>query len=140
MEHEALTRAIIGCAMMVHRTLGPGFLESVYENALTCELRGVGISVDCGRRLQVRYRDAIVGEFVADLVVADAVLVELKAIRTLASAHEAQLMNYLAATGIRVGLLVNFGSRRLEVRRRAGAALRLQLQLLRGDEGRMTAG
>ena len=118
MQHEELTRAIIGCAMIVHRILGPGFLESVYQNALTWELRRAGIPVDCERRLQVRYRQAVVGDFVADMVVAELVLVENKAVRALVPAHEAQLMNYLTATGVEVGLLINFGSDRLAFKRR----------------------
>ena len=118
MLHEKLTRAIIGCAMIVHRRLGPGFLESVYQNALAWELKSAGFSVECERRIVVRYRQAIVGEFVADMVVAGVVLVENKAVRALAAAHEAQLVNYLAATGAEVGLLINFGGTRLEFKRR----------------------
>lgn len=118
MEHEHLTRAIIGCAMIVHRALGPGFLESVYQNALAWELQSAGIPVECERRLEVRYRKVIVGEFVADMIVAERVLVELKAVRALATAHEVQLVNYLTATGIEVGLLLNFGTDRLTLKRR----------------------
>lgn len=118
MLHEQLTRAIIGCAMIVHRRLGPGFLESVYQNALAWELESAGLRVECERRIVVRYRQAIVGEFVADMVVAGVVLVENKAVRALAPAHEAQLVNYLAATGAEVGLLINFGGTRLEFKRR----------------------
>ena len=120
MLHEKLTRAIIGCAMIVHRRLGPGFLESVYQNALAWELGAAGISVECERRLEVRYRDTIVGEFVADMVVNNVVLVENKAVQTLAHAHEAQLVNYLAATGIEIGLLINFGTDRLAFKRKFG--------------------
>jgi len=121
MEHEELTRAIIGCAMIVHRALGPGFLESVYQNALAWELRSAGICVECERRLEVRYRDTIVGEFVADMVVNDVVIIENKAVRALSRAHEAQLVNYLTATGIEVGLLINFGSDRLAFKRKVRA-------------------
>lgn len=119
MQHEALTGAIIGCAMIVHRALGPGFLESVYENALAWELRSANIPTDCQRRLLVRYRDTVVGEFVADMIVADRVLVEIKAVHTLAAAHEAQLVNYLTTTGMEVGLLINFGADRLAFKRKA---------------------
>jgi GxxExxY protein len=118
MEHEALTGAIIGGAMRVHRALGPGYLEAVYVRALAWELRLAGHAVDCGRRLTVRYRGCAVGVFVPDLVVEDRVIVELKAVERLVRAHEAQLMNYLVGTGIEVGLLLNFGADRLQVRRR----------------------
>ena len=118
-DHEALTRRIIGTAMMVHRELGPGFLESVYRHALAHELARVGMPVETEKRIAVRYRGVPVGEFVADLVVDGRVIVEAKAVRTLASAHEVQLVNYLTATGIDVGILVNFGAASLEFRRRS---------------------
>lgn len=120
MEHEALTRRIIGCAMRVHRTLGPGFLESVYQNALAWELRLAQLTAECHRPLTVRYRGLDVGVFVPDVIVDGCVLIEIKAVRILASAHEAQLTNYLAATGLPVGLLMNFGGERLQWRRKAG--------------------
>ncbi len=104
--------------MRVHGALGPGFLESVYQNALARELRDAGLDFACEVRLDVRYRGEVVGEFVADLVAAECVLVENKAVRSLTPAHEQQLLNYLAATNISVGLLLNFGAERLEVRRR----------------------
>jgi GxxExxY protein len=119
MEHEALTREIIGGAMRVHNALGFGFVESIYQNALAWELRTSELSVERERRLQVRYRDLLVGEFSADIVVEGCVIVETKSVRTLAPAHEAQLVNYLTATGIDVGLLLNFGSHRLEFRRKS---------------------
>ena len=119
MEHELLTGRIIGCAMRVHRALGPGFLESVYRNALAWELGRQSLAVECERRLQVRYRDAVVGEFVADMVVQGVVLIEIKAVRALAPAHEAQIVNYLTATGVAIGLLLNFGSERLQFRRKS---------------------
>lgn len=119
MQHEELTRAIIGCAMIVHRGLGPGYLESVYQNALAWELRSARIPTDCQRKLQVWYRQTVVGDFIADMVVADTVLVEIKAVHALVPAHEAQLVNYLAATGMELGLLINFGADRLAFKRRA---------------------
>ncbi len=118
MKYDALTHTVIGGAMRVHGALGPGFLESVYQNALARELRDAGVHFACGVRLEVRYRGEIVGEFAADVVVEECVLVENKAVRALTPAHEAQLLNYLAATGMAVGLLLNFGGERLEVRRR----------------------
>ncbi len=117
MDHEALTRTVIGCAMRVHTALGPGFLETVYQHALARELREVLVPFACGARLEVRYRGEVVGEFAADLIVDGRVLVENKAVRALAPAHEAQLVNYLTATGIDVGLLLNFGAGSLQFRR-----------------------
>jgi GxxExxY protein len=121
MEHQALTHSIIGAAMRVHSTLGPGFLESVYQHALAWELRTRGIVVESERRLQVRYRGLLVGDFVADLIVDGCVIIEMKAVRSLVGAHEAQLVNYLAATSIDVGLLFNFGACSLQYRRKLRA-------------------
>ncbi|MGZ8491166.1 MAG: GxxExxY protein [Gemmatirosa sp.] len=118
MEHEASTRRIIGGAMRVHGALGPGFLESVYQRALAWELRTSGATVECERQLVVRYRGVSVGVFVPDLAVDGTLIVEIKAVRALAPAHEAQLVNYLTATRIDVGLLLNFGGERLEFRRK----------------------
>lgn len=118
MEHSELTDTIIGCAMKVHNTLGTGFLESVYQNALVYELRKAGLSVECEARIQVRYEDIMVGDFFADLLVEHKVLIENKAVQSIAVAHEVQLVNYLTATGIEVGLLLNFGSQRLEFKRK----------------------
>ena len=118
MERDDVTGRIIGCAMRVQRTLGPGFLESVYRNGLAWELRISGLTVECERRIQVRYRETVVGAFAADMLVEQCVIVEAKAVRALTPAHEAQLVNYLAATGIEIGLLLNFGAERLEFRRK----------------------
>lgn len=121
MEHEALTGAIIGGAMRVHRTLGPGYLESVCVRALAWELRLAGLTVACERRLTVRYRGCDVGVFVPDVIVEESVILELKAVARLHPAHEVQLVSYLTATGIDVGLLINFGNARCEVRRKPRA-------------------
>ncbi len=118
MEHQELTKAIIGCAMKVHTALGPGFLESVYQNALTHELRKHGFRVDCERRITVRYDDVIVGDFIVDMLVNDLVLIENKAALAINPKHEVQLVNYLTATGIDVGLLLNFGAESLEFKRK----------------------
>ncbi len=118
MDHAELTEMIIGCAMKVHNTLGAGFLESVYQNALVYELRKAGLSVECEARIQVRYEDIVVGDFFADLLVEHQVMVENKAVQSIAVGHEVQLVNYLTATGIEVGLLINFGSQRLEFKRK----------------------
>lgn len=118
MEYEELTQQIIGAAMRVHRAMGAGFLECVYQNALAHELRKAGIMVECERRICVQYDGVVVGDFSADMLVENAVLVENKAVQSLVSAHEAQLVNYLAATGIDAGLLINFGADRLEFKRK----------------------
>ena len=109
MLHQELTKTIIGCAYTVHNTLGAGFLEKVYEQALILELKASGLSVRSQEPLSVKYRDQIIGEFFADLIVEDQVICELKAVDVLKKAHEVQLVNYLVATGIDVGVLINFG-------------------------------
>ncbi len=109
MLHQELTKTIIGCAYTVHNTLGAGFLEKVYEQALMLELKASGLVVESQVPLAVSYRDHIVGEYYADLIVEDKVVCELKAVDVLKKAHEVQLVNYLVATGIDVGVLINFG-------------------------------
>ena len=118
MEHESLTRTIIGGGMKVHRTFGPGFLESVYQNALTHELQVRGLVVERGKRVEVRYDGIVVGEFSIDLLVEGVVIVENKANRTIVPRDETQLVHYLTATGIDVGLLLNFGAESLGFRRK----------------------
>jgi len=108
----------IGAAMKVHSTLGPGFLESVYQSALIWELRKLGLKADAERPITVRYDGQVIGAFTADLLVNDSLIVELKAIQTLSKAHEVQLVNYLAATGLDQGLLLNFGAEGLEFKRK----------------------
>jgi GxxExxY protein len=114
---DALTEAIIGAAYEVANTLGIGFFERVYENALTHELRKRGFVVEQQKCLQVHYDGIIVGDYVADLIVEGLVIVELKTVKQLDSIHQAQCMNYLKATGLNVSLLVNFGTSRVDVRR-----------------------
>lgn len=116
-ELARITRRIIGCAYRVSNTLGSGFLEKVYENALAHELRKDGLAIRQQHSVQVRYDGVLVGDFVADLLVEDSALVELKAVQGLDDAHMAQCMNYLRATGLRVCLLINFGKPRLEIKR-----------------------
>ncbi|AQQ72006.1 GxxExxY protein [Limihaloglobus sulfuriphilus] len=110
MNIDKLTEKIIGCAFLVHKTLGSGFLEKVYENAMRVELQRSGCSVTQQAPLSVYYGNQIVGEYLADLIVNDLVIVEIKAIRALAKEHEVQLVNYLNATCINDGLLINFGN------------------------------
>lgn len=118
MEQENLTQKIIGCAMAVHQTLGPGFLESVYQNALLIELRHAGLRSECNSRIPVHYRAESVGEFIADILVEHLVILELKSVNEIYPAHEAQLVNYLHATGLEVGLLLNFGAPQLGIKRK----------------------
>ena len=113
-----LAGQVIGLAMKVHSTLGPGFLESVYQNALTHELRGSGLSVETEVRLKVMYDNVVVGAFDADLLINKSLLVENKAVQALVVAHEVQLVNYLTATGLDEGLLLNFGAGRLEFKKK----------------------
>ena len=110
MQHEDITSQIIASAYAVHNTLGPGFLEKVYENALYVELLNRGISAEQQVGIPVFYSQVQVGDYTADMLVEKAVLVELKAVDTVHPKHEAQLVNYLTATGLDIGLLINFGS------------------------------
>ncbi len=118
MEHEKLTEQIIGCAYRVYNRLGFGFLESIYEKCLMIELRKEGIQAESQAAIVVRYDDEVVGEFVADIVVEGTIIVELKSVRRMALSHEIQLVNYLVATGKDVGLLLNFGQSKVEVKRK----------------------
>ena len=115
--HREITEKIIGAAFEVHRELGPGFLEKVYETALVRELGSLGVRVRPQAEIAVHYKGQPVGVYYADLLVDDAVICEIKAAEGLSRAHEAQLLHYLKATGVKVGLLLNFGSHRLQVKR-----------------------
>ena len=115
---DEVTAEIIGLAMKIHRTLGPGFLESVYQKALIFELSHAGFHVEAEKQIKVRYEGVIVGDFAADLLVEDCLIIELKAIQALTATHEVQTVNYLAATGIDDALLLNFGGPSLEFKRK----------------------
>ena len=115
---EELTGKIIGMAMEVHRELGAGYLEKVYENSLALVLREAGLEVRQQAPVPVKFRGVVVGDFVADLIVENQVIVELKAVSGLNAAHEVQLVSYLKSTGIDVGLLVNFGASSLQFKRK----------------------
>ncbi len=104
--------------MCVHRVLGPGFLESIYQNSLLIRLRKVGIDAESGKPLPVKFEGEVVGTFQTDIVVEGRLLLELKAVSALVAAHEVQLVNYLTATRLKVGLLLNFGAKSLEIKRR----------------------
>jgi GxxExxY protein len=123
MEHQDLTGEILGACFEVVNELGQGFVESVCENGLLIALADRGLQAEAQFPLQVHFRGQVVGDFIADIVVEGKVVVELKAASALAPGHQAQLINYLNATGIEVGLLVNFGGPRLDYRRchRSGA-------------------
>ncbi len=113
-----ITQKIIGCSYDVSNVLGAGFVEKVYENALVHRIRkSTGLIVAQQYPIKVIYDDIVVGEFFADLLVADRVLVELKAVSALAPEHTAQALNYLRATGLEVCLLVNFGRSKVEIKR-----------------------
>ena len=109
MQDQALTARIIGCAFAVHKALGAGFAEKVYENALRIELTKAGLRVRQQAPIRVYYEGQVVGDYCADLWVEERIIVELKAVQRLALAHEVQLVNYLTATETDIGLLLNFG-------------------------------
>ncbi len=117
MRIDDLTEKVIGCAFRVHNELGAGFLEKVYENAFRLELAHAGIRVKQQHPIPVKYRDEPVGEYYADLMVEDRLIVEVKAVLKLIAEHEVQLVNYLAATGIDDGLLINSGNS-VEIKRK----------------------
>ena len=114
---DELSQRVIGCAFEVSNTLGAGFVEKVYERAMCVELKKTGLSYNCQKPVRVEYKSNLVGEFIADIVVEEKLLLELKALSTLCREHEAQLMNYLKATGLSVGLLLNFGRPKLGIKR-----------------------
>ena len=115
---DELTEQVIGLAMKVHRTLGPGFLESVYQRALLLELRRAGLAVESEKPLRVIYEGECVGDFSADMLVEDRLIIELKAVQEIAGAHEVQTVNYLVATGMDDALLLNFGAASLQFKRK----------------------
>ena len=113
-----LAGRVIGCAMAAHRELGAGFCESVYKNALIQELDLQKIAVSPEQKIKVHCENAVVGEFSADLVVEDKLILELKSVQNLITAHEVQLVNYLTATNINEGLLLNFGTTSLQYKKK----------------------
>ena len=117
MKHKKLSEAIIAAAYNVHNELGHGFLEKVYKNALAIDMQETGIKCDIEVPLKVFYHEKAVGDYCADMIVDDKIIVEIKAVSRLAGVHEVQLVNYLKATGINVGLLINFGQS-VEIKRR----------------------
>ena len=116
-EINQVTEKIIGCAFKVSNTLGAGFLEKVYENALTLELRKAGLLVEQQKPIEVYYEGVVVGNYAADLLVEEEIIVELKAVKALDEITQAQLLNYLKATNLKVGLILNFGAPKLGIKR-----------------------
>lgn len=117
MQHQEITHQIISAAYAVHNALGSGFLEKVYENALYVEMKSREIFVEQQIPIPVFYKDTLVGDYFADLLVEGQVIVELKAVENVSPKHEVQLVNYLTATGLEIGLLINFGSS-VEIKRK----------------------
>jgi len=109
MQHKELTDRVLCCFYNVYNKLGYGFLEKVYENALMIELVKAGLAPRAQSPIKVRYDGRVVGEYIADMLIDDKIIVEIKATKSLSVSHEAQLLNYLKATEIEVGLLLNFG-------------------------------
>ena len=114
---ESISQQVIRCAFNVSNTLGAGFLEKVYENALCIELEKNGLKYQAQKPIIVNYKGFNIGEYVADIVVENKLLLELKALSTFSSSHDAQVMNYLKATNLSVGLLLNFGRPKLAIKR-----------------------
>ena len=117
MNTDEITERIIGCAIAVSNALGVGFLEKVYENALAHELRKAGLRVKQQEPIKVHYDGVVVGDYAADLLVEGGVIVELKVAKAIDPIHQAQVLNYLKATEARVGLILNFGTPRLGIKR-----------------------
>ena len=116
-QFEELTKKIIGAAILVHRELGPGFVESIYEEALKVEFSEHSLSFESQKEITVKYLDVVVGVHRLDMLVENQVIVELKAVKELTDVHFAQLRSYLKATELKVGLLLNFAKPKLEIRR-----------------------
>ena len=118
MDVETLVKTVIDCSKNIRRHLGPGYLESVYKNAMLVELKKNGLSYEVEKPINVFYDDVLVGDFKADIIVEGILILELKAVQSLHMAHEIQLVNYLTATGVDNGLLINFGSEELQFKRK----------------------
>jgi len=118
MKIDELTQKIIGCAFSVYNKMGFGYLESVYEKCLAIEFEKENINAEFQKPIKVYYEDINVGDFIADIFVENAIIVELKSVTRLNKIHEAQLVNYLVATNIDNGLLINFGEQKVEVKRK----------------------
>ena len=118
MLHSELTEKIIACAYKVYNRMGYGYLESVYEKCMFIELTDIGLNIEVQKPLKVFYKGQNVGDFVADVIVNNAVIIELKSVSKIIKAHEIQLVNYLVATNMPVGLILNFAKDKVEVKRK----------------------
>ena len=118
MKYKEITEKVIGCAFRVYNKMGFGFLESVYEKCMQIELNKVGLNAESQKPITVLYDDKIVGEYIADLVIEDILIVELKSVKKIIKIHEMQLVNYLVATGKPVGLIINFGELKVDIKRK----------------------
>jgi len=118
MQHSEITEKIIVCAYKVYNKMGYGYLESVYEKCMLIELESIGFNVETQRSLKVIYEGHVVGDFVADIIVNDTVIVELKSVSKIIKAHEIQLVNYLVSTNKPIGLILNFVKDKVEVKRK----------------------
>ena len=112
-----ISEKIIGCAFSVSNALGAGFLEKVYQNALLIELANAGLQAEKEKQIQVLYKNQVVGDYFADILVNQQVIVETKAVQSLNEIHQAQLLNYLKATNLSLGLLINFGTPKIQIKR-----------------------
>ena len=119
MDIELLIKKVLDCAIVVRKALGAGFLEKVYERALIIELESVGIKAISQQPIEVRYKGHVIGEFVADIIVENCLILEIKSVENIVDAHEVQLVNYLTATGFDNGLIINFGNlNRIQIKRK----------------------
>ena len=115
--YDALVDSIVSCAYKVSRILGCGFLEKVYQNVLNIALAAAGLNIETQKMIKVHYEGQVVGDYYADMIVEDEIVVELKAVKKIENIHFAQCQNYLKATGKKLALLINFGEEKVKVRR-----------------------
>jgi GxxExxY protein len=115
--YDDLVDSIVSCAYKVSRILGCGFLEKVYENALNIELTASGLNIETQKLIKVQYEGQVIGDYYADMIVEDEIVVELKAVKVIENIHFAQCQNYLKATGKKLGLVINFGEEKVKIRR-----------------------
>ena len=112
-----ISEKVIGCVFTVSNSLGAGFLEKVYQNALLIELSSAGLQFEKEKQIQVKYQGQIIGDYFADIVVHEMIIIEIKAVQNLNEIHQAQLLNYLKATNMPLGLLINFGTAKVQIKR-----------------------
>lgn len=118
MKYKEITEKIIGCAFRVYNTMGFGFLESVYEKCMLIEFNRIGLDIESQKPIKVYYNNEIVGDYIVDIIINNLIIVELKSVRKIVKVHEMQLVNYLTATRKPLGLLINFGEEKVEVKRK----------------------